>query len=105
MDDIFLTDFFFKKTGCTLIIAFVTGFTYLLSLMFSVQDYSTLANTSTGLPLAEIFRQATQSTGGAFALIFILWIALFPCMIGSQLSTGRVFWAFSRDEGLPLSKL
>lgn len=91
--------------GCTLIIAFVTGFTYLLSLMFSVQDYSTLANTSTGLPLAEIFRQATQSTGGAFALIFILWIALFPCMIGSQLSTGRVFWAFSRDEGLPLSKL
>ena len=54
--------------------------------MFSVQDYSTLSDTSTGLPLAEIFRQATQSTGGAFGLVFMLWIALYPCMIGSQLS-------------------
>ncbi|KAL1985722.1 hypothetical protein VTN96DRAFT_7470 [Rasamsonia emersonii] len=91
--------------ACTLIIAFITGFTYLLSLMFSVQDYASLANSRTGLPLAEIFRQATQSVGGAFALTFILWVAIGPCMIGSQLSTGRVFWAFARDGGLPLSKI
>ena len=58
----------------------------MISLMFSVQDYSTLNDTATGLPLAEIFRQATQTRGGAFALVFMLWIALFPCMIGSQLS-------------------
>lgn len=90
--------------------------------MFSVQDYSTLANSSTGLPLAEIFRQTTQSRGGAFALTFMLWVALGPCTIGSQLSmfsiagsylrisdhlagTGRIFWAFARDDGLPLSKM
>ncbi|GAD94154.1 amino acid permease, putative [Paecilomyces variotii No. 5] len=91
--------------ACTLSIAFVTGLTYMLSLMFSVQDYSTLANSSTGLPLAEIFRQTTQSRGGAFALTFMLWVALGPCTIGSQLSTGRIFWAFSRDDGLPLSKI
>lgn len=58
----------------------------MLSLMFSVQDYTTLADTHTGLPLAEIFRQATQTRGGAFGLIFMLWIALGPCMLGSQLS-------------------
>ncbi|KAI9934594.1 hypothetical protein MW887_000210 [Aspergillus wentii] len=91
--------------ACTISIAFVTGLTYLLSLMFSVQDYTTLASSPTGLPLAEIFRQATQSRGGAFALVFLLWVALGPCMIGSQLSTGRVFWAFARDDGLPLSKI
>lgn len=92
----------------------------MLSLMYSVQDYTTLADSHTGLPLAEIFQQATQSRGGAFALIFMLWIALGPCMLGSQLSmltsnhpdvsndapgTGRVFWAFARDNGLPLSRL
>ncbi|KAH1832307.1 hypothetical protein KXX27_000902 [Aspergillus fumigatus] len=71
--------------ACTLGIAFVTGLTYLLSLMYSVQDYSSLASTQTGLPLAEIFRQATQTRGGAFALTFMLWVALGPCMLGSQL--------------------
>ena len=58
----------------------------MISLMFSVQDYSTLASTNTGLPLAEIFRQALQTRGGAFALIFMLWIALGPCILGAQLS-------------------
>lgn len=90
-----------SRIACTLGIAFVTGLTYLLSLMYSVQDYSSLASTQTGLPLAEIFRQATQTRGGAFALTFMLWVALGPCMLGSQLSTGRVFWAFARDGGLP----
>ncbi|GLB12244.1 hypothetical protein AtubIFM57258_009524 [Aspergillus tubingensis] len=90
--------------ACTLAIAFVTGFTYLLSLMFSVQDYASLADSPTGLPLAELFRQATQSRGGAFALVFLLWVAVGPCVIGSQLSTGRMLWAFARDDGLPFSK-
>ncbi|KAJ5664675.1 hypothetical protein N7462_011488 [Penicillium macrosclerotiorum] len=89
----------------TMSIAFVTGITYLISLMFSVQNYSSLADTQTGLPLAEIFYQATSTKGGAFGLVFIIWIALGPCVIGSQLSTGRVFWAFARDEGLPLSRI
>ncbi|KAE8140996.1 amino acid/polyamine transporter I [Aspergillus pseudotamarii] len=95
----------FTATACTLIIAFITGLSYLLSLMFSVQDWSSLADSPTGLPLAAIFGQATQSRGGAFALTFLLWIALGPCMIGSQLSTGRMLWAFARDDGLPFSKV
>lgn len=95
--------------------------------MFSVQDYASLADSPTGLPLAELFHQATQSRGGAFALVFLLWVAVGPCMIGSQLSmtglpllsyesiiqindrtpigTGRMLWAFARDDGLPFSKL
>ncbi|KAK7519820.1 putative choline transporter Hnm1 [Phyllosticta citriasiana] len=89
---------------CTLLIAFVTGLTYLVALMFSVQDYAALSDSSTGLPLAELFRQATSSTGGAFALIFLLWVALGPCMVGSQLSTSRVVWAFARDRGIPGSR-
>ncbi|KAH2232019.1 hypothetical protein KXV37_000297 [Aspergillus fumigatus] len=72
--------------ACTLGIAFVTGLTYLLSLMYSVQDYSSLASTQTGLPLAEIFRQATQTRGGAFALTFMLWVALGPCMVPVEFS-------------------
>ncbi|KAJ4295642.1 hypothetical protein N0V90_007655 [Kalmusia sp. IMI 367209] len=87
----------------TLTIAFFTGLSYLIGLMFSVQDYSALATTNTGLPLAELFRQATQSAGGAFGLTFILFIALGPCVISSQLSTSRVMWAFARDGAMPWS--
>jgi choline transport protein len=89
--------------GITLSIAFATGLTYLITLMFSVQDYGALATTKTGLPLAELFRQATQSVGGAFGLTFILFVALGPCVISSQLSTSRVLWAFARDGAMPWS--
>ncbi|KAF3799375.1 7-keto 8-aminopelargonic acid transporter [Colletotrichum gloeosporioides] len=89
----------------TLGIAFVTGITYLITLMFSVQDFDALSTTNTGLPLAELFRQVTQGAGGAFGLTFILFVALGPCVVSSQLSTGRVFWAFSRDGAMPFSRL
>ncbi|RHZ53577.1 uncharacterized protein CDV56_105687 [Aspergillus thermomutatus] len=87
----------------TLTIAFTTGLTYLIGLMFSVQDYAALSSTNTGLPLAELFRQVTQSAGGAFGLTFILFVALGPCVVSSQLSTSRVLWAFARDGAMPFS--
>ncbi|GJC93097.1 amino acid permease [Colletotrichum higginsianum] len=89
----------------TLCIAFVTGITYLITLMFSIQDFDALSTTNTGLPLAELFRQVTQGAGGAFGLTFILFVALGPCVVSSQLSTGRVFWAFSRDGAMPFSRV
>ncbi|KAK8019102.1 amino acid permease [Apiospora arundinis] len=88
----------------TLTIAFCTGLTYLIALMFSVQDYAALASTQTGLPLAELFRQVTRSSGGAFGLTFILFVALGPCVVSSQLSTSRVLWAFARDDAVPFSR-
>lgn len=87
----------------TLTIAFTTGLSYLIALMFSVQDFAALSDTNTGLPLTELFRQVTQSVGGAFGLTFILFIALGPCVVASQLSTSRVLWAFARDRAMPFS--
>lgn len=89
----------------TLVIAFVTGLTYLIGLMFSIQDYSALSTTNMVLPLSELFYQATSSIGGAFGLTFILFIALGPCVVSSQLSTSRVLWAFARDSAMPFSNL
>ncbi|KAM0282379.1 hypothetical protein ACHAQH_003058 [Verticillium albo-atrum] len=89
----------------TLGIAFCTGITYLITLMFSIQDFDALTTNNTGLPLAELFRQVTQHAGGAFGLTFILFVALGPCVVSSQLSTGRVFWAFSRDGAMPFSRI
>ncbi|KAL4913903.1 putative choline transporter Hnm1 [Aspergillus aurantiobrunneus] len=87
----------------TLAIAFTTGVTYLIALMFSVQDFAALSETNTGLPLTELFRQATESVGGAFGLTFVLFVALGPCVTSSQLSSSRVLWAFARDGAMPFS--
>ncbi|KAL4983741.1 amino acid/polyamine transporter I [Aspergillus falconensis] len=89
--------------GITLTIAFTTGLSYLIALMFSVQDFAALSDTNSGLPLTELFRQVTQSVGGAFGLTFILFIALGPCVVSSQLSSSRVLWAFARDRAMPFS--
>ncbi|KAL4975527.1 amino acid/polyamine transporter I [Aspergillus desertorum] len=89
--------------GITLAIAFTTGLSYLIALMFSVQDFAALSDTNTGLPLTELFRQVTRSVGGAFGLTFILFIALGPCVVSSQLSSSRVLWAFARDRAMPFS--
>jgi choline transport protein len=58
--------------------------------MFSVQNYGSLADTHTGLPLAELFWQVTSTRGGAFGLVFMVWVALGPCVIGSQLSKSDI---------------
>lgn len=57
--------------------------------MFSAPDYGTLAATPTGLPLAELFWQTTSTGGGAFGLVFLVRMALGPCVIRSQLSESQ----------------
>ncbi|KAJ4245742.1 hypothetical protein NW762_013866 [Fusarium torreyae] len=88
----------------TLTIAFFTGLSYLIALMFSVQDFDALTQTNTGMPIAELFHQVTGNTRGAFGLMFILLIALAANTVSSQLSTSRICWAFSRDGAMPFSK-
>ena len=53
-----------------------------------------------GLPFVEIFYNATQSKAGTTAVISLL-IATFAFLA----SASRQAWAFSRDNGLPLSRL
>jgi hypothetical protein len=47
------------------------GFAFLLPIMFTLGDLSTILASPTGQPLPEIFRQATGDVGAAFGLFFL----------------------------------
>ncbi|ETI19675.1 hypothetical protein G647_08688 [Cladophialophora carrionii CBS 160.54] len=68
-----------------------------------VNDLSAVQTSIGSFPLAEAFAQATGSQGATFGLLFIVFLALVPCLIGTFLTVGRAWWALSRDNATPFS--
>lgn len=85
-------------------LGFVSCTTFLICIFFSIQDLDAVLASSTDFPLAEILRQAAGQTGGV-ALMVLFTIANITALPNTQLSTSRLVWAFSRDGGMPFSKL
>ncbi|KAK9475554.1 Hnm1p [Dipodascopsis tothii] len=88
----------------SVIIGFVTGLVYIIALLFCLVDPTAVQNTATGVPLLEIFYDATRSKVGATCLLVITFI----CQIfaGNALLTegSRSVYAFARDGAMPFSK-
>lgn len=84
--------------------AFTTAFVYLIALFYSIQDLDAVYNSQIGVfPTAEIYRQATGSSGGAIGLIAVLFLATFPTLIGTFVTGGRMWWSLARDKATPFS--
>ncbi|KEF54111.1 uncharacterized protein A1O9_09906 [Exophiala aquamarina CBS 119918] len=83
-------------------INFVTGLFFFISIFFSVTNYDAVLATTTGLPLAEMYRQA-GGLGVGVGLTFVVFIAGIPAMFDIFIATVRLTWAFARDNGLPFS--
>ena len=60
---------------------------------------------SGSFPLAAIYTQATGSQGGAFGLLFIIFLSLLPCLAGTYLTLCRIWWALARDNATPFAKV
>ncbi|KAI5367353.1 Putative amino acid/polyamine transporter I, amino acid permease [Septoria linicola] len=86
-------------------IGFVTGFVFLIAASYSMSaDIDTIAGTSTGVPIMEIFYHATSTTAGATGLASLITIVGFGASFGLTATAGRSIYAFARDSGLPFSK-
>lgn len=87
----------------TIVIGLGTTIPFVLALLFSAQDLDAIA--SSGMPILEVFYQATgyRQDAGTF---FTFWVLLnfFGVMISCLATAGRLTWAFSRDNGLPFSR-
>jgi choline transport protein len=92
-----------KAIFYTLFAALIQGALILMALFFSYQDLEGLIESPTWLPVAELFRQATGSAAGAFGLTFLLMISAMCTVWNCQLSQGRIYWAFARDNAVPFS--
>ncbi len=74
---------------------------FAIALFYGINDLSAVQNSAGSFPLAAAYAQATGSKGATFGLLFIIFLSLTPCLIGTFLTVGRTFWALARDNATP----
>ncbi|ETI22552.1 hypothetical protein G647_06628 [Cladophialophora carrionii CBS 160.54] len=88
--------------GLQMGIGFITGLVYIIAIMYAISDYDGLFNA--GFPLAEIYRQATGSAGGAIGLLIPFLLCITTCLVGVYITAGRTLWTLGRDKATPFPK-
>lgn len=83
----------------------ITGVIYLIPILFVLPDVSLLLSVANGQPIGLIFKTATGSTGGGFALLFLILGILFFAGVGALTAASRCTYAFARDGAIPGSQL
>jgi choline transport protein len=76
---------------------------FAIALFYGVSDLSAVQSSNGSFPLATAYLQATNSTGATFGLLFIIFLSLTPCLIGTFLTVGRTWWALARDNATPFA--
>ncbi|RFU28996.1 hypothetical protein B7463_g7338, partial [Scytalidium lignicola] len=92
-----------KAIAAQIILGTVSAFLFVIALFYGITDLDAVLNSNGSFPLAEVFAQATGSTGATFGLLFIVFLSLVPCLIGTFLTVGRTWWALARDNATPFS--
>ena len=83
------------------IIGIITTAIYTLAILFSSSDFTAIAESP--FPVYEACLQAMGSPGAV--LFFSIWLVIIyvGCVLGIVTATGRLIWAFARDNGMPFS--
>jgi choline transport protein len=79
-------------------------FLYIIVLLFMVGDTSKVLSSPTGLPIIEVYYEATGSKHATNLFVVIVLIIMVIAPFNIYASVSRLTWAFSRDNGLPFSK-
>ncbi|KAJ5343994.1 hypothetical protein MYU51_002023 [Penicillium brevicompactum] len=85
----------------TVAIGFVTSWTYCISMFFGIKDLDELINSSTGVPILQLYYQALDNKAGAIVLETLLLVTGMGCQIACHTWQSRLAWAFARDRGMP----
>jgi choline transport protein len=85
--------------------SFLTGFCYLVAVLYTISDLNTILQDGSIFPLAQIYRQATGSDAATIGLLVAALVPTFIGTIGGFTIVGRTFWALSRDNATPYSSL
>jgi choline transport protein len=88
----------------TIVIGFITLIVTAIAICFCMLDLHVIINTPTGVPILQVFYEATRNKGAAvFLLSLLLYLTAASC-VGAQQTSNRLIWAFARDNALPYSK-
>ncbi|KAI1342811.1 amino acid transporter [Xylariaceae sp. FL0016] len=92
-----------KAIGLQIGLGGLYAFVFAIALGYAITDLSVLQDADNTYPLANIYLQATGSSGATFGLLFILLLSTICCCIGTVLTNSRTYWALARDNAVPLS--
>lgn len=94
-----------KAIILSVIMGAVTGLVFLLTLCFCMGDIGTTANSSTGVPVIQIFYDSTHSKVGTCILASMITVIIIVASVSLVAEGSRSVYAFARDHGLPFSGL
>ena len=72
-------------------------FAFGICLTYTIGDVNAVTNTNTGLPMIEVYHQATNSAGATTVLIVAIALVLLVTLFNTLASTSRLTWSFARD--------
>ncbi|KAH7066031.1 amino acid/polyamine transporter I [Paraphoma chrysanthemicola] len=78
-------------------------FLYLLTVLFCIGDVDAVS--ASPLPIIQVYYQATGSRAVTTLFLFMFAFILFVSFFNVFASVSRLLWAFSRDNGLPFSRV
>ena len=84
-------------------LGFLTAFVYGIAIMYGINDLSAVTSSSGSFPLATVYAQATGNAGATFGLLFILFLSIMICSVGTILMVGRLWWSLARDNATPFA--
>lgn len=81
----------------------ITGFIFLLAVCFCIGDIVTVAETTTLVPLIQIYFDSTNSNAASCVLASLIVVIDVGCGNALLAEGSRSLYAFARDRGLPFS--
>ncbi|KAL7805029.1 amino acid transporter-like protein [Trichoderma aethiopicum] len=84
----------------SIVIGGVTGFAFILVMLFCLVDAETVLATPTGMPIVELILQATKSRAAATILSLMLSVCFINGTNASITSVSRLLYAMARDRGI-----
>ncbi|KAH6632978.1 amino acid/polyamine transporter I [Boeremia exigua] len=84
----------------TVSIGFVTSFIFAIIMMYCTNDIEAVVTTTTGVPVFEIWRQATRSDAVATVFLVLLLLAATFALNATHQTASRLTWSFARDDAL-----
>ena len=76
-------------------------FAFVICMMYTLGDLEQVQTTPTGLPILEVYWQATKNKHGSNFLVVGLAVILLIAQFNAIASVSRLIWSFSTDKGLP----
>ncbi|KAH7345016.1 amino acid/polyamine transporter I [Rhizoctonia solani] len=85
-------------------IGFLSSLGYSIAVFFSMADLEGITASVTGVPILELYHQATRSVAGAIILQTLIILTGLGCLSACHTWQARLAWSFARDRGMPGSR-